>query len=168
MANTRASRTKTSVSRQTRDYYYTDGNTVRKVQEVPDRYSTPARTKTKKVSRNAHKNRAKALQTSRGYVMFLAVASVATLFMCVHFLQLKATVTNQTKTISSLESQLNTLQSENDALYDQALMSVNMDSIKEYAMTQLGMHYASKDQIKWYSITGESYFRQYASVPEAK
>ena len=88
------------------------GNTVRKAEAIPE--ERPRRKSG--VSRRAQRNRARAVQMSRGYVVFLAVVSVAALLMCVRYLKLKAEITTQTSEIASLESALNELKADNDAL----------------------------------------------------
>ena len=102
----------------------------------------------------------------KGYVLFLALVSIATLFMCVRFIQLRSTVTTQIKTLASMESELNQLTAENDALYNQTVNDVDLEHIKDVAMNQLGMNYATEDQIIWYSNNmTNSYVRQYQDVP---
>ena len=102
----------------------------------------------------------------KGYVLFLALVSIATLFMCVRFIQLRSTVTTQIKTLASMESELNQLTAENDALYTQTVNDVDLEHIKDVAMNQLGMNYATEDQIIWYSNNmTNSYVRQYQDVP---
>lgn len=151
------------------DYYYNakniyvDGNTVRKPVETerPKERQTERR-----VSRQASQNRHKALQMSRGYVLFLSLVSVATLLVCVHFIQLRSTVTSQLKEVASLETQLNQLVAENDALYDKTVSDIDLDHVKTVAIEKLGMSYAAEDQIIWYSSnTTNSYVRQYQDVP---
>lgn len=152
------------------DYYrtqmYVDGNTVRKTVAVPKRVAQP-QVRQREVSRQAAKNRAKALQMSKSYVLFLALVSVATLFMCVRFIQLRSTVTAQLKSVASLETQLNRLTAENDALYNQTVNHVDLEHVKDVAINQLGMNYATEEQIVWYSPNEtNSYVRQYQDVPD--
>lgn len=142
---------------------YVDGNTVRKPAETvrPEREREQRR-----VSRQARKNRTKAQQMGKGYVMFLSLVSVATLFVCVHFIQLRSTVTAQLKEVASLETELNQLIAENDAFYDSTVSDVDLDHVRDVAINELGMSYAGEDQIIWYSSnTTNSYVRQYQDVP---
>lgn len=142
---------------------YVDGNTVRKPAEPvrPER-----RREERRVSRQATKNRKKAMQMGRGYVMFLSLVSVATLFVCVHFIQLRSTVTAQMKKTASLETELSQLVAENDAFYDSTVSNVDLDHIRDVAINELGMSYAEEDQIIWYSSNStNSYVRQYQDVP---
>lgn len=149
---------------------YIEGNTVRQLQTAPQRkkevIQDPKRNKA--VSNRTYQNRKKALQTSKGYVFFLALVSITTLFMCIHYLQLRSTVTNQLKKVANLESTLSNLKAENDALYDKAMSSVDIEQIKKVAIEKLGMQYATKEQIIWYNTSGTSYFRQYQDVPDTK
>lgn len=146
-------------------FIYVDGNTVRKTAETIRPEKRPER-QGRKVSRQTSKNRTKALQMSRGYVLFLSAVSVATLFVCVHFIQLRSTVTTQLKEVAALESQLNQLIAENDALYDKTTSDIDLEHVKDVAVNELGMSYAKEDQIIWYSNnTTNSYVRQYQDVP---
>lgn len=142
---------------------YVDGNTVRKPAE-PVRPEIDR--EQRRVSRQAKKNRTKALQMGKGYVMFLSLVSVATLFVCVHFIQLRSTVTAQLKEVASLETELNQLIAENDAFYDSTVSDIDLEHVRDVAINELGMSYAGEDQIIWYSSnTTNSYVRQYQDVP---
>lgn len=151
------------------DYYntrniYVDGNTVRKPAEPirPEKRSK----RQQKVDKKAVEQRTKALQMGRGYVLFLTAVSVATLFMCVHFIQLRSTVTGQIKEMATLESELNQMVAENDALYDKTVSDLDLEHVRDVAIRELGMNYAGKDQVIWYSSnTTNSYVRQYNDVP---
>lgn len=143
---------------------YVEGNTARNLQTAP-RYEEPRR---RRVSKSTARNRARALQMSRGYVVFLTLASAATLFACVQFLQLKAEMTAQLKQVASLESQLSELRADNEAYYNEIVSSVDLEKIREKAIHDLGMSYAAADQVVTYTTTGNSYVRQYQDVPEVK
>lgn len=152
------------------DYYrtqsYVEGNTVRKAAVAMPEPQVEERLKQRRRNREIARNRQKALQMGKGYVLFLALVSVATLFMCVHYIQLRSNVTTQIKTLANLESELNQLTAENDALYNQTVNDVDLEHIKDVAINQLGMNYATEDQIIWYSSnTTNSYVRQYQDVP---
>ena len=140
------------------------GNTVRKAEAIPE--ERPRRKSG--VSRRAQRNRARAVQMSRGYVVFLAVVSVPALLMCVRYLKLKAEITTQTSEIASLESALNELKADNDALYNTVTASVDLEQIRKEAMDRLGMDYPNEDQIYQFDTSGNSYVRQYKDVPDAE
>lgn len=144
--------------------YVVWGNTVRKEEAIPEKRPP----KKAGISRKAQKNRARAVQMSRGYVLFLAVVSVAALLMCVRYLKLKAEITTQTSEIASLETTLNELKADNDALYNTVTASVDLEKIREEAMNRLGMDYPKEDQIYQFDTSGNSYVRQYKDVPDAE
>ena len=165
MANAAKRRADSRTDRYRGQLYVEEGNAVRKLQVFPQEED---RQEKRQVSHVARKNRAKALRMSRGYVLFLGLVSAAALGMCVNFLQLKAVLTTQSETVASLESQLSQLKAENDALYNTTLSSVNMEEVKSIAMNRLGMSPADEDQIVTFSLSGNSYVRQYEDVPGAE
>lgn len=158
---------------------YVDGNTVRRLQEVPDRktpasrgqsvqHSSATRTVTagkQGISRETRRNREKAMSMGRGFVAFLAVVSVAVLFCCVNYLQLKSELTGRIKTVASLESEWAQLKEENDAYESQVTSEVDLNQIKKIAIGRLGMHYPTDSQKKTYSVPSSSYVRQYQDIP---
>ncbi|MDO4616322.1 MAG: hypothetical protein Q4B03_02540 [Lachnospiraceae bacterium] len=111
------------------------------------------------------RNRANARSMGLGYVLFLTAACLLTMFLCVRYLSMKSTLTAQNDKIEILESQLNSMQADNDAYYNQVQSSVTLEDIKEAALGY-GMYYASESQIEYYSVDESSYLRQYQDVPE--
>jgi len=158
---------------------YVDGNTVRKVQygqAVPQRTAAPRRNYEEEYQRARQRKNAvrqlarrrarnRAFQMSLGYVTFLGIAAVATVFICVNYLQLQAQVTTSRKEVARLESQYSELKLNNDAAYSKAVSSVDLDGIRDIAINELGMVYANKDQIITYKVEDTDYVRQYQSVP---
>lgn len=144
---------------------YVDGNTVRQVQTLPqERYTKeqPA------VSKAARKNRERAQDMTRVFVLFLAVVSVAVLYTCVEFLRLKSQITNSIQTIASLESEYSQLKADNDAYESQLNASVDLEQVKKTAVERLGMKYPADDQVATYQMPKGSYVRQYQDVPDAE
>ena len=76
------------------------------------------------------------------------------------------TIAEQRRNIASLETQINTLKTDNDAYYNNVIASVNLEAIRDAAMNRLGMQYAGESQIRYYSTDGGSYVRQYQEVPQ--
>jgi cell division protein FtsL len=157
--------TKTSTVRTTSTYQY--GNTVRQFQALPNQYDKSERDKPK-LSNSARKNREKALHMNLGYVMFLAVAVIVTLLTCISYLQLQSQMTQRVNNISSLEKEVADLKSDNDEIYSRINNSANLDDIKKVALDELGMSYASKDQVVLYDNEESDYVRQYNDIPKAK
>ena len=103
---------------------------------------------------------------SRGYVLFLTLISITTVFMCVEFLSMKSVVDSQNIENVSLRRELAGLKSENDALFEDIAGEVSLEDVKHTAMTIYNMNYAEEDQIVWYTSKDSGYVRQYISVPE--
>lgn len=145
---------------------YIEGNVVRNPEQAN---AVPKRRREEEirpsVSRKTRRNREKAQQINLAYVLFLLAAAVATLFVCVNFLQIQAESTAHRKTVASLESQLSALKMENDVAYEAAVSSVDLEKVKDIAINELGMVYADKGQIITYDSQDNDYVRQYEDVP---
>lgn len=149
-------------------YGYIDGNTVRKPQTRPVQERTRTERqpqRRRKTSARMRRNRARALQMNLGYVTFLAIAGVVTLFVCVNYLKLQAQNTTFRSQTASLESQLAELKQKNDAEYENAQASVDLEEIRDIAINKLGMVYAGEEQVKTYDDESSDYVRQYEDVP---
>ena len=67
---------------------------------------------------------------SAGYVIFLAAAMCAVAFILVNYVQLQAELTSRIRQVSTKESELNSLKSENDEEYNRIINSINLEEIK--------------------------------------
>lgn len=147
---------------------YIYGNTVRKVAEPVRRereYEQPAREK--KVSPQVQKNRRQALRMNPAYLAFLVVAAVITLTACVWYLQLRAEVANRVANIASLQQELVDIKEENTTRYNSVVDSVNLEEVRDRAISKLGMVYASSEQIVTYQNPENDYVKQYEVIPES-
>lgn len=100
------------------------------------------------------------------FVIMLTIASVFTLYLCVSYLQVQSSITSRIRNIASLESEIETLKSENDALETSINTYVDLDHVYEVATKDLGMVYANKDQVILYNKTESEYVRQYEDIPQ--
>ncbi len=132
---------------------------------VPERLP-PKRARIREVSSETRRNRAKASALNLYFVIFLTLVSIATVYTCVRYLQLKATLKAQITANEKLESTLVNLRSENDALLENVNNTQDWNHIKDVAINELGMKYATEDQIVWYNTDDCSYVRQYSDVPK--
>ena len=146
---------------------YIEGTAVRKLAAQPAR-KAPRTKMVPTVSTKARNNRQKAKQMNLGYVLFLTITAVATLFLCVNFVQLKAQLTTQMENLAQKEAELSVLKADNDAFYNSVAASGDLEYIKEVATTKLGMKYPSEGQIVYFDTAGNGYVRQYQDVPEVK
>ena len=163
---------------------YVDGNTVRKVQEVPQKreYRQPehsarrkkaqpeitpeqqAARQNKVLSREARRNRAKASNMNRNFAIFLGVLGVVIVFCSINYLRLKTECTSKRSQLATLESQLAELKEDNDAYESQVTSNVDLERIRKIAIGRLGMKYPSNQQTETYTTEGGSYVRQYQDV----
>ena len=152
--------------------YYVNGSTVRQLEAQPVRKERIDRTKIKeeqqkKRRRNAaRRNRERALGMSRGYVAFLTLCVGVVAFAAVAMVQMQSQVTQRMEHIAALESQITNLKADNDARYKEIVTSVDLDYIKDVAINQLGMQYATEDQIIYYSVENNNFMDQYSDIPE--
>ena len=142
---------------------YIEGNTVRKIHPAEH----PARRQGQKRQVQRHQAGKERVQyVNIFYTVFLAAAAVMVLWSCVNSLQLQAETTSRVKNIAALETQLENLRKENDDNYTRIMTSVDLDYIKEVAINELGMVYASEDQVILYDGGTRDYVRQNAEIPD--
>ena len=142
-----------------RQAYYEDGNAARRLEEVPVRPK-------KKLSKTAQKNRAKSTNMGKGYIVFLFLICALATGACVHYIRLTALVTEQKSTVDAKALELNELKADNDAYYSEIMTNVDLEEIRDRAINELGMDYATEDQINYYTPGNNNYVRQYQDVPE--
>lgn len=146
---------------------YVDGNTVRQ-----NRYIITEQRPEREIQREyrqshtVRRNQEKALYMDGPYVFALTIAAVVTLFLCVNYLQVQASITARMNHIEELELTLEHLKSENDALQTRIDTYVDLDHVYKVATEELGMVYANKNQILLYNKTESEYVRQYEDIPK--
>lgn len=165
MAARYASATNRQRYQRTAGQMYVYGNTVPKPEYAPERrVSEPP--KKKKVSRQVRKNRKKALHMSPGYVVFLSVAAILALVICVNYVQIQSRLTSHSKNITALQEELANMKEENSTKYNAVMDSVNLEEVREKAQKDLGMVYATPEQVVEYQKPSTDYVKQYENIPE--
>lgn len=119
-----------------------------------------------RISHRIRRNQERAMYVDLPYVVLLTIASMFTLYLCVSYLQVQSSITARMHNIERLESRLEKLKAENDALETNINTSVDLNKIYEIATKELGMVYAKKDQVLLYDKTESEYVRQYEDIPE--
>jgi cell division protein FtsL len=143
---------------------YVYGNAVPKPQyEQPYEVERPRK---KRASKQVRENRSNALHMNRSYVIFLAVAAIAMLIVCVNYIQLRSTIISRSANITALQEELASLKEENNTKYSVVMDSVNLEDVRTTALEELGMVYADKDQIVEYNNPTGGYVKQYEVIPE--
>ena len=136
------------------EYIY--GNTVRKLEPARRREETPVKASNHEIRRN----RDRARYMNAGYLVFLVVALCASAFILVNYIQLRAELTNLTKSVASKQSELNSIKVSNDEEYNRIISGIDLEEIKRIALSELGMVYAGEDQIIKYENKSGDYMRQ--------
>jgi len=104
-------------------------------------------------------------QSASVFSVFLALFMMILLTVSViGYVQLMSNVTVTSNNISSLETQIKNLKTENDQKYEEITSSINLDEIKEVAINELGMKYADSDQIVTYNNDSDDYVHQVQEV----
>lgn len=152
------------VSAGSRMYVY--GNAVPKPQETPVPERRVRVRPRKKVTRQMQRNRKRALRMNRGYVVFLSAAAILALVICVNYVKMQSRLTSYSKNITALQKELANVKEENNTKYNAVMDSVNLEEIREKAEKDLGMVYASPEQVVEYKKPVTDYVRQYEDIPE--
>lgn len=159
--------------------YVTEGNAVRKINTVPDRVQPPKknfksdeqkRQEIKRQNRNyrkTYRENENAFTMSVPYVIFLVVAVIAVVAMCIQYLQLSAKVADTKNNITSLESNIDTLAAQNDAIDYDINGYIDVDYIMKVAIEELGMVNPDKGQIQYYDSSVLEYMKQYEDIPNS-
>lgn len=149
---------------------YVDGNTVRRMETAPDYRREREEKRQREIRRHnehvARRNQERALHMNRGYVAFLTAAAMMTALVSAAYIQLQSELTSRLKNIATLESQISELKADNDSAYKRISTSVDLQTVKDTAINQLGMVYAGADQIVYYTVENDDYMNQYSDIPE--
>lgn len=114
----------------------------------------------KQLSHVTRKNRDKAHHMNPGYVIFLLGAICVCAVVLINYLQLQSDITAKVKHISTLESEVNTLQLSNEENYNRIVRNVDLEEIRKIAIGELGMTYAQEGQIITYENAKHDYMRR--------
>ncbi len=146
---------------------YIYGNTVR-VREPERRYEEQPRQREHTMAEihTVRRNREKALQMDLPYVIILSVAIACVLVILVNYLHVQSSINAKIYHIEALETELETLRTENDALETRIHTNINLDRIYQIATEELGMVYANRNQVLLYDKTESEYVRQYENIPK--
>lgn len=148
---------------------YTEGNTVRvmRPEEMPARRERTREEEREEQRRKARirRNRDKALQMSPSFVLFVSLAAICVLFVCVRYMQVQTSIVSTMNAIEEAEGELEELKAVNDLLAAEIRTNVDLDEIYRVATEELGMVRPADDQILYYDKTESEYVRQYESIP---
>ena len=102
---------------------------------------------------------------SPAYTVFLAIAAACAVLICVAYLKLQSDMVSRSESISALQEELADLTEQNDTAYNAAEDSVNLEEIRDKAMNEMGMVYASQGNVVEYESPTSDYVKQYNDNP---
>lgn len=153
---------------QAKTYYYQDGTAVRKeVTELPNRLTRRIEKRDEAQRLKLERARRQAAEIRNGRI-FTTAFVFATMLLCgffVSYVSLNNDITTELKKISTLQAQVNDLKASNAAAESRISMITSLDDVKETAIAELGMVYANKDQIVYYTIASRDTMTQYKDLP---
>ena len=94
------------------------------------------------------------------------VAFAAIGFMMIQYIRISSEITVLTSSITSLESQVDALRMENNEYYGRIMSNIDLEEVREIAITELGMDYATADQIITYDSRIDDYVEQRIVIKE--
>ena len=98
--------------------------------------------------------------------MFLSIAAVLALIVCVNYVKLQSQITTRSKNITAMQEELAAMREENTTKYNVLMDSVTLEEVEEKAINELGMVRANEDQIVEYENSAGDYVKQYEEIPE--
>lgn len=94
-------------------------------------------------------------------LLILSILTFAALgAMMIQYIRLNSEITAITTANTKLESQISDLKMENDEYYSRIMNSVDLEKVREVAIMDLGMVYASESQIITYDSQIDDYVEQ--------
>lgn len=147
--------------------FYVYGNAVRQAEPVPARTPKTHRPQPGRTSRQVARNRNRAMSISPAYAVFLAVAAVCAVMVCVLYLNLQSNVVKNSESVTALQKKLSEITEENDTRYNAAADSVDLQTVRDKAVNEMGMVYASEGTVIEYDSPSGDYVKQYNDIPES-
>lgn len=149
---------------QTRFYVY--GNAVRQAEPLPGRAPKARPAGTRRTSRQVIKNRNRAMRNSPAYAVFLGIAAIGAVLICMLYLSLQSDVVSRSEHVTAMQEELAELTEQNDTAYNAAADSVNLETVRDRAMNEMGMVYAADGTVIEYEQPAGDYVKQYSDIPE--
>jgi cell division protein FtsL len=99
------------------------------------------------------------------YVFLVAAACVCILLFSVMYIHAKTEMTSLTKSVSSLQTSLESIRQENQDLQNEISTCTSLDTIRDKAINELGMVAAEDSQVIYYDQSDSEYVRQKEDIP---
>lgn len=99
---------------------------------------------------------------------FLTAAVICTFFVCISYLKVQGNVTNTSKKIAALESEIISIKNTNQIELEKIDDSVDLSYVYKVATQDMGMVHPDAEQIIQYEQVKSDYLKQFADIPEVK
>lgn len=154
-------------------YYssYINGSTARKLNTAVEAdeygYAVPDERIRREERRNGKSNKRQKANNMDLVTFIVMTAAIAiTLITCVDYLRIQSQITEMSKNIAGLESEILTIKNENTVIDESIQTSIDYETIFKIATEELDMVYANKNQVVKYTGTKSDYVRQYGDIPK--
>lgn len=147
--------------------FYVYGNAVRQAEPLPKRVPEAQPEQRRQMSRQVAKNRHRAKSISPAYAVFLAAAAACAVLVCMVYLSLQSEVVSRSEKVTAMQEQLADLTEANDTAYNAAADSVNLVTVRDRAMNELGMVPEAEGSVVEYDRPSGEYVKQYSDIPES-
>lgn len=138
---------------------YLYGSAAPKLEPTPQR--RPGREAERRTApQRKQKVQAKPYPVNMPLLVLSIVAFVALGAMMIQYIRLNSEITAITAANTKLESQISDLRAENDEYYGRIMNSVDLEKVREVAIMDLGMVYASEGQVITYDSHMDDYVEQ--------
>ncbi len=138
---------------------YLYGSAAPKLEPTPQR--RPLREEERRTApRRKQKVQAKPYPVNMPLLVLSIVAFVALGAMMIQYIRLNSEITAITAVNTKLESRISDLRAENDEYYGRIMNSVDLEKVREVAIMDLGMVYASEGQVITYDSHMDDYMEQ--------
>ncbi|MCR5054708.1 MAG: hypothetical protein K6A69_07690 [Lachnospiraceae bacterium] len=156
-------------------YNFTEGNAARSIALPDEEFDYIPRTreerererweKERKERRRLEKKKSAAMRKSRIYTFYLIVAAAVFSLFFVGYVQLQNDIDTSKDHITALQDQITELKAENQATENRIHSDANLQVIKDTAINEYGMVYATSSQIVYYDVEKNDFMSQYNDIP---
>ena len=147
--------------------FYVYGNAVRQAEPLPKKTPEARPQQPKQMSSRVAKNRHRAMSINPAYAVFLAAAAVCAVLVCMLYLSLQSEVVSRSEHVTAMQEQLADMTEANNTAYNAAADSVNLETVRDRAMNEMGMVYAAQGTVVEYDSPSGEYVKQYSDIPKS-
>lgn len=144
---------------------YIDGNTVRKLNSVPDRREEERIEREKRRKQQLDPGNIAVPGVSVGNIIFIACVSMILIAVAVSFISVQNRSVALKKQVVSLQTQIQEQKTLNDERYEEILNNVDLSQIYKKATRKLNMVRAENNQVYKYKNKKSDMVKQYADIP---